>query len=229
MYYTKVNLRSSIQALIISVFFFVETPVKFRNLANLLTLIQTEFFQYLLKICMYPCDILSLKNNSGVGSSSFKVNKKKSHWHMHFYFLNWKYFFDKKPNKNKSKEFHCRCSLLNFSFLFVFRFSLFTMSFLYVLLCKEFFLFFRWLASFWWFFFSFLRRTLYNTWKRHYRQLQVLIMIFNKKALVYISSISNLKNTPWNLLSFVSGIVSSECLKKIVQNYFSFALISNIF
>ena len=79
MYYTKVNLRSSIQGLIISVFFFVETPVKFRNLANLLTLMQTEFFQYLLKICIYHCDILSLKNNSGVGRSSFKVNKKKSH------------------------------------------------------------------------------------------------------------------------------------------------------
>ena len=122
MYYTKVNLRSSIQGLIISVFFIVETPVEFRNLANLWTLIQTEFLQYLLKICIYPCDILSLKNNSGVGRSSFKVNKKKSHWHMHFYFLNWKYFFDKKPSKNKSKEFHCRCSLLNLSYTFCFSF-----------------------------------------------------------------------------------------------------------
>ena len=31
--------------------------------------------------------------------------------------------------------------------------------------------------------FSFLRRTLYNTWKNHHKQLQVTIMIFNKKRL----------------------------------------------
>ena len=61
--------------------------------------------------------------------------------------------------------------------------------------------------------FSFFRRTLSNTWKSHYRQLQVLIMIFNKKALVSISSISNSKNPPWNFLGFVSKIVVNECLK----------------
>ena len=32
-------------------------------------------------------------------------------------------------------------------------------------------------------FFSFLRRTLHNTWISHYRQLQVPIMIFNKELL----------------------------------------------
>ena len=32
-----------------------------------------------------------------------------------------------------------------------------------------------------------------------------------------ISSISNSKNPPWNLLSFVSRIVVNECLKNIMQ------------
>ena len=50
------------------------------------------------------------------------------------------------------------------------------MSFLYLLLCEDFLLLFKWLAtSFLVIIFSFLRRTLYNTWKSHYRQLQVLI------------------------------------------------------
>ena len=57
------------------------------------------------------------------------------------------------------------------------------MSFLYLFSCEEFFLFFRSLASFWWFFIHFLRRTLYNTWKSHDKQLQFPIMIFNKKLL----------------------------------------------
>ena len=73
-------------------------------------------------------------------------------------------------------------------------------------------------------FFSFLRRTLCNTWKSHYRQLQLLKMIFNEKVLVNISSMSNSKNPPWNLLSSVSRITVNECLKNSVQNCFSFAL-----
>ena len=36
--------------------------------------------------------------------------------------------------------------------------------------------------------FSFLKKTLYEAWKSHCRQLQVLIMIFNKKALVFLAS-----------------------------------------
>ena len=115
-------------------------------------------------------------------------------------------------------------TLLNFSYTFHFLFSPISRCFL---LCEEFLLFFRWFASFSWFFFSFLRRRLYNTWKNHYIQLQVLKISFNKKALVNIFSISNSKNQTWNLLSFVSGIVVYECLKKSVQNCFNFALISN--
>ena len=89
--------------------------------------------------------------------------------------------------------------------------------FLVSLLYEEFLLFFWWLASFWWFFFIFFN----NTWISHYRQLQIVIMIFNKKTVVNISSISDLKNLPWNLLSFVSRIVVNECLKNSVRNYFS--------
>ena len=63
------------------------------------------------------------------------------------------------------------------------------MSFLYLFSCEEFFLFFRSLASFWWFFIHFLRRTLYNTWKSHDKQLQFPIMIFNKKLLwIFLAS-----------------------------------------
>ena len=55
-----------------------------------------------------------------------------------------------------------------------------------------------------------------NTWKSYYRQLQVIIMSFNKKkTLVNISSISNSKNPQWNLLSFASRIVVNECLKTV--------------
>ena len=70
-------------------------------------------------------------------------------------------------------------------------------------------------------------RTLFNTWKGHYRQLQVPTMIFNKKALENVSSILNSKKPPWNLLSFLSRIVVNKFLKNSVQNCFSFALISN--
>ena len=40
----------------------------------------------------------------------------------------------------------------------------------------------------------FLRKTLCSTWKK----LQVQIMVFNKKAVVKISTISNSKNSPWS-------------------------------
>ena len=41
------------------------------------------------------------------------------------------------------------------------------------------------------------------------------------------SSILNSKNPPWNLLSFVSGIVINEFLKNSVRNCFGFGLILN--
>ena len=91
--------------------------------------------------------------------------------------------------------------------------------------------------------FSLLRRTLYSTWRSHYRHPQVLIMIFNKKKL-------RIENPPWNLLSFewelllmtvskiVSGIVlallwfrmNSKTIKTLgftIDSVFSFVLLSD--
>ena len=53
------------------------------------------------------------------------------------------------------------------------------------------------------------------------------ITSFQIKALVNISSISNSKNPPLNLLSSVSIIVANEYLKNSARIYFSFALIWN--
>ena len=52
-------------------------------------------------------------------------------------------------------------------------------------------------------------------------------MIFNEKVILNISSNSNSKNPPWNLLSFASRIVVNECLKNSVWNCFTFTLVSN--
>ena len=119
--------------------------------------------------------------------------------------------------KNKSKEFYCRC--------YVFKLILFLQFLLLIFLpCKCFSCITCHVKNYYDFLgsphlfgdiFSFLRRTLYNTWKSHYRQVQVPVMIFNKKVLVNISSISKSRNPPWNLLSFVSKIFVNKCLKKV--------------
>ena len=58
--------------------------------------------------------------------------------------------------KNKSKEFYCRCYVVKLCIYFsFFAFSSFSLSFLYLLSCEEFSLFFRWPACFCWFFFHF--------------------------------------------------------------------------
>ena len=114
--------------------------------------------------------------------------------------------------KIKIKNFIVVVTLLNFTYSFRFLFFLLYNVFLYLLLWEEFFLFFRWLASS-----SF----------RHFRQFQVIVMIFSIKALVNISSISNSKNPAWNLLSLVPRIVVNECLRNSVRNCFSFVLTSN--
>ena len=103
--------------------------------------------------------------------------------------------------------------------------------------CEE-LLFFRWLVSFdvkncyflggsflFGDYFFILKKTFYNTWKSHYAQHQVPIMIFNKKT----SSITNSKNQPWNFLSFLSRIVVNKFLKKCMRNCSSFAIISNCY
>ena len=127
--------------------------------------------------------------------------------------------------KNKSKEFYC-CRYVVKLFLYIsfFIFPLFNLS---CILCYV-NIFYKFLGGLHLFsdsFFIFKENTL-TLEKSHYRQIQVLIMIFNKKALVNTSSTSNLKNPPWNLLSFVSRIVVNECLQNSVRNCFTFASIS---
>ena len=131
--------------------------------------------------------------------------------------------------ENKSKKIYCRCYVVKLFLYFSFSIlSPFSMFFLFVSLAMwRIFIIFLVARIFLVILFSFLRRTICNTWKNRYTQLQVSIMIFNKKALVNFSSISISKNPPWNLLSFMSRIVVHECLKNSVRNCLSFALISN--
>ena len=73
-------------------------------------------------------------------------------------------------------------SLIFFLYFLLFIIFHFSITFLYLFLCEVFLLFLRWIASFWWFFFSFLTRTRCNTWKSYNRQLQILTSNFNKKS-----------------------------------------------
>ena len=81
--------------------------------------------------------------------------------------------------KIKVKNFIVVNFFLYFLLFIIFHFSI---TFLYLFLCEVFLLFLRWIASFWWFFFSFLTRTRCNTWKSYNRQLQILTSNFNKKS-----------------------------------------------
>ena len=72
---------------------------KFTDLAKLLILKQIDIFQFLSRFYMYPWDVHSSKNNSGVSRSSFLINKKIPS-HMHFEFSKLKVLFW--PLKKKS-------------------------------------------------------------------------------------------------------------------------------
>ena len=62
---------------------------KFSDLEKLSILIQTEFFKFLWKFCVYLWDIHSFKDDSIVRRSSYEVNKKTESrvllWHMKKY------------------------------------------------------------------------------------------------------------------------------------------------
>ena len=109
----------------------------------------------------------------------------------------------------------------NFNYTFHFSFFTFFSVFLVSAIMLRIFIIFQVSYTLLEVLFPFLRRALYNTWKSHYRQLQVLILIFNKKALMKIPSISNSKNPPWNLLSFVSKTNVNECHRNSVRICFS--------
>ena len=72
--------------------------------------------------------------------------------------------------------------------------------------------------------FLFLRRTLCNTWKSYYRQLQVLIMIFTKILLrIYLASpteTTQLKESFWIWYQELNEFLQSEIMQKslTVQN-----------
>ena len=118
--------------------------------------------------------------------------------------------------ENKSKKNYCRCYVIKLFLYFSFSiFSPFSMSFLFVSLAMWKIFIFLVARIFLVILFSFLRRTIYNTWKNQYTQLQVPTMIFNKKALENFSSFSISRNPPRNLFSFVSRIVVHECLKTV--------------
>ena len=76
--------------------------------------------------------------------------------------------------------------------------------------------------------FLIFKENTWNSWKSQYKQHQVLIMVFNKKALVNISNISNSKNPPWNLLKFVLRIVVNECLSQNEVGFYK-QILSNIY
>ena len=72
--------------------------------------------------------------------------------------------------------------------------------------------------------FLFLRRTLCNTWKSYYRQLQVLIMIFTKILLrIYLAfptETTQLKESFWIWYQELNEFLQSEIMQKsrTVQN-----------
>ena len=72
--------------------------------------------------------------------------------------------------------------------------------------------------------FLFLRRTLCNTWKSYYRQLQVLIMIFTKILLpIFLASpaeTTQLKESFWIWYQELNEFLQSEIMQKsrTVQN-----------
>ena len=79
-------------------FFVVGTAVKFRNLqiSKILKPIQTQYFQFLSRLCTYLWDMHGLKNNSVVSRCSYfrllGVNQKFSLTNTFIFFLNWRYF-----------------------------------------------------------------------------------------------------------------------------------------
>ena len=115
----------------------------------------------------------------------------------------------------------------NFNYTFHFSFFPLFSVFLVSLIMWRIFVIFQVSYTFLVVLFPFLKRTLYNTWKSHYRQVQVLILIFNEKALVKIPSISDSKNPPWNLLSFASKTIVNECHRNNVRICFSLCFHNN--
>ena len=98
------HIRSSIQAFLISIFFFVKTHLKITDITKVLIPMQIGFsnfgqsFVYIYEI------YISSKKNSEVKRSSHVINEKNFLDICICYFLDWKYFTDiLKNNSSLSK------------------------------------------------------------------------------------------------------------------------------
>ena len=121
--------------------------------------------------------------------------------------------------KNKSKEFYCLYYAVRF-FLYFFIFHFPPFQCLPCISCHVKTNFYYFLGG------SHVSRYFAfrdNTWKRHYRQLQVPLMIFNKKKFLHISQASPTPRTHYETFWVLLIIIS----KTVCTIPFSFALISN--
>ena len=142
------------------------------RLAKFITLIQTEFFQYLSRLCTYHWGIGSLKNNSAVSRSGYLygVNQKYSLANTFFLLIKsaTRSFMLNTVMENENKSF--ANILIPFVKLFIIKLIaqiniIFFQNWWYLsyyVNCQE---IFSWLSSFLRFFVSFLRRAL-NAWKK---------------------------------------------------------------
>ena len=95
--------------------------------------------------------------------------------------------------------------------------SLWSMFFFYLLLCQA---IFRWLASFldlYIYIYIFRGRGVKESNTLQYlKKSQVQIIVYNKKAVVLISRISNSKRSPWNLVKYRSEFFLVNVLCELI-------------
>ena len=191
------------------------------RLAKFITLIQTELIQYLSRFCTYHWGIGSLKNNSAVSRSGYLygVNQKYSLAKAFFLLIKsgTRSFMLNTMMENGNKHF--ANILIPSVKLFIIKLIaqiniIFFLNWRYLSYYVNCQAIFSWLASFLRFFISFLRRAL-NAWKK----IQVQIIVFNKKAIVKISRISNSKGPLWNLVKFCSEFFLVDISKVVCRNF----------
>ena len=121
--------------------------------------------------------------------------------------------------KIKENNFIVVVTLLNFSYTSRFSSPLLFNVLLVSLVTWRIFIIFRWLKSFWWFFFQF-------EGKSHYRQLQVLIILTKELLWIFLASPTQRTHhkTFW---VFFLELLLMNVSKNSVHNCFSFALVSN--
>ena len=107
-----------------------------------------------------------------------------------------------------------------FSFFSFFVFlSLFSMFFFCLLLCQA---FFREIAVFWKYFFSFLIFKESTLYLKKFEFTKKKLFLNLQKADVKISRISNSTCPPWNYVKFHSEFFFGKCLNKSLLSFYSF-------